>query len=76
MGPVVTAVGAAVVLTGIGLWVSADRSFDRLDESCAPSCEMSEWSEARTKERVGVGLGIGGAVVAAAGAVLWMTVSF
>ena len=67
------AVGLA---TGVGLWWSANGTFDRLDQECAPACEMSSWSGARDRERAGVALGVGGAAVAALGAVLWWSGTF
>jgi tetratricopeptide (TPR) repeat protein len=63
--------GFLMAAGGATLWLSADRTHDRLERTCAPGCDESDWTGARTRERVGIALAATGLAVTAAGLVWW-----
>ena len=65
--------GAGLLATAGGavLWISADRTHDRLERDCAPGCDEADWSGARTRERAGIVLAATGVAAAAAGLLWW-----
>ncbi len=65
------AAGILATAGGVGLWISADRTHARLERDCAPGCDESDWTGARTRERAGIVLGVAGLASAAAGGLLW-----
>jgi tetratricopeptide (TPR) repeat protein len=62
--------GLLAAAGGAVLWISADRTHARLERDCAPGCDESDWTGARTRERAGIVLGAAG-LTAVAGGLLW-----
>jgi hypothetical protein len=66
-GPaIVGAVGIASLAAGLGLYGSVIGPYNDLQHGCAPNCAPAQWQGLQDRERVGIGLAIGGGVIVAA----------
>ncbi len=64
--------GLALLIAGAALAASARSDYDWFERECAPACPPERWASPRTRERVGVGLLVGGGVAVAAGLTWWL----